>query len=226
MPEAPSGTPGPGGRALESGLSSDELWWDPKVDNAAIAVSADDGLVTLRGTVARFRQRLEAENDAKRVSGVKTVENELQVEMLDQEEQLDADVRAHVLQALALDGLVPETLDVTVEDGVVTLTGTADRQYERREAESVASNIIGALGVINRISLTSKSTAENVQDSICDAFRRNARLDADRLPVTTSKGTVTVSGIVRSWAEHDEAIDAAWAAPGVTMVEDGVTVIY
>ena len=206
---------------------SDELHWDPKIDNDAIAVSAEDGVVTLRGTVGSLRQKREARNAAERVYGVVRVENHLQVRLLDSDARADADLRGDVLQALMLDGLVPSTVDARVEDGFVTLTGHAERHYERAEAESVASNVRGVVDVVNDITLTgSNPTAGDVRHSIDKAFKRNAKLDADQLTVETKDGTVTLKGTVRSWAEHDEAVEAAWAAPGVRDVKDHMFVAY
>src|SRR4029077_16626430 len=119
------------------------LFWDPKLDNTAIAVSADDGKVTLRGTVGSLREKLEAKKAAERVFGVISVDNQLQVRLMNDAKRGDAEMRGDVLQALMLDSLVPKTVDVKVEDGFVTLTGTANWQYERDEAEFVASNIVG-----------------------------------------------------------------------------------
>jgi len=206
---------------------SDELFWDPKVDSTAIAVSADDGKITLRGTVGSFREKREARKAAKRVFGVVSIDNELQVKLMNDDKRADADLRGDVLQALMLDSLVPTTVDAKVEDGFVTLTGTADWQYQRDEAELVASNIVGALDVIDEIELDGPTPdAGDVQDSIKKAFKRNAAVDSDDLYVSTDNGTVTLNGSVSSWAEHDEALDAAWAAPGVTSVHDEMTVGY
>jgi osmotically-inducible protein OsmY len=206
---------------------NDELFWDPKVDSAAIAVSADDGTVTLRGTVASLREKREARKAAERVFGVNSVDNQLKVRLLDSQGRSDSDLRGFVLQALMLDSLVPTTVDAKVTDGFVTLTGTVDWQYQRDEADFVASTIVGALDVYNEIELT--PTAPNLADmdeSIRKAFKRNAALDADGLQISTRDGAVTVKGTVRSWAEHDEAIAAAWAAPGVTSVSDDLTINY
>src|SRR5690242_12731377 len=108
---------------------ADELYWDPKVDSSAIAVSVDDGAVTLRGTVGSFREKREAKQDAERVYGVKSVTNDLEVRIMNQDRRDDADLRGAVLQALMLDSLVPKTIDAKVDDGEVTLTGTANWQY-------------------------------------------------------------------------------------------------
>jgi len=206
---------------------TDELFWDPKVDGDAIAVAANDGRVTLRGTVGSFREKREAQKDAERIYGVKSVDNELKVKILSNDGKEDADLRGDVLQALMLDSLVPATIDAKVSDGWVTLTGKAEWQYQRDEAEFIAGNVYGVIGVDDEIDLdTPQPKAGDVKESIEKSFKRNAKLDAKGLSVNTYNGTVSVSGTVSSWAEHDEAIDAAWAAPGVTHVEDGILVEY
>jgi osmotically-inducible protein OsmY len=125
------------GNADLTAYVNDELFWDPKVDNAAIAVSADDGKITLRGTVGSLREKREAKKAAQRVYGVVSVDNQLQVRLLTDGGRLDADIRGDVLQALALDSLVPQSVDAKVDDGFVTLTGTVDWQYQRDEAGQV-----------------------------------------------------------------------------------------
>jgi osmotically-inducible protein OsmY len=206
----------------------DELYWDPKIDNSAIAVSAGDGRVTLRGTVGRLREKREAKNAAARVLGVVSVDNQLEVRLLNDDRRGDAELRGDVLQALMLDSLVPKTVDAKVDDGYVTLTGSANWQYQREEAEFVAGNIVGAVDVLDEIELTAPAPdAGTIEDGIKKAFKRNAKLDAGELSVSTaSGGDVTIEGTVSSWAEHDEAIAAAWAAPGVTKVHDRMAVAY
>src|ERR1041385_3704493 len=130
---------------------SEELFWNPIVDEAAIAVSADEGRITLRGTVGSLREKRAAEEAAGRVFGVLLVESRLQVTRMDDEQRADAELRGDVLQALMLDRLIPQTVDAQVQDGVVTLTGSAQWQYEREEAARVASNVVGALEISDRI---------------------------------------------------------------------------
>ena len=206
---------------------SDELFWDPKVDNTAIAVSADEGTITLRGTVGSLREKLEAKKAAERVYGVISVDNDLQVRLMNDAKRGDAELRGDVLQALMLDSLVPKTVDAKVDDGFVTLTGTANWQYQRDEAEFVASNIVGTLDLVDEIDLQYPTPDHgDVKESIKKAFKRNAALDANDLDISTDDGSVTLRGTVSSWAEHDEAIDAAWAAPGVVSVRDDLTIAY
>ncbi len=206
---------------------NDELFWDPKVDNTAIAVSADDGRITLRGTAGSLREKREAKSAAERVFGVISVDNQLDVRLLNDDRRGDAELRGDVLQALMLDKMVPKTVDVKVDDGFVTLKGTANWQYQRDEAEFVASNIVGALDLVDEIELKYPTPdAGDVKEGIKKAFKRNAKLDAGDLDVSTSNGTVTIEGTVHSWAEHDEALSAAWAAPGVMNVDDRMNVEY
>jgi osmotically-inducible protein OsmY len=139
-----------------------ELHWDPKVDDAAIAVSAHNGDVTLRGTVGSFREKRDAQRDAERVYGVTSVANELQVRLLTEHGRDDADLRGAVLRALELDGHVPSTVGARVDDGWVTLLGTADRQYQREAAEYVAGNVTGIVGVDDQIEL--KTPQPSVDD--------------------------------------------------------------
>ena len=206
---------------------TDELYWDPKVDNEAIAVSADDGVVTLRGTVGSFREKREAKQDAERVYGVKDVKNELEVRILNDDRRGDAELRGDVLQALMLNGVVPSTIDAKVDDGNVKLSGTANWQFQRDEAESVAGSILGIVGVDDEIELVAPGpSADDVDHSIKKAMERNAKLDAESVTVESKNGTVTLRGTVSSFADHDEAVAAAWAAPGVTAVKDHILVAY
>ena len=132
---------------------SDVLHHDPKIHSEAIGVDVEHGVVTLRGTVGSPREKHEARKAAGRVHGVVSVDNQLQVRPMDDRTRKDDEIRANVLEALLLDGLVPATIDAKVEDGVATLTGTAAWQYERDEALQVASNIVGGLDVIDEIEL-------------------------------------------------------------------------
>jgi osmotically-inducible protein OsmY len=205
----------------------EELLWDPQIDTNAIAVLADDGAVTLRGTVGSFREKRVAKQDAERVHGVKSVKNELEVRILNEDRQNDADVRGAVLQALMLNGAIPATINAHVDDGTVTLNGTANWNFQREEALAVAGNVKGVVSVVNDVQLIPPGPhAGEVAHSIKKAMERNARLDAESVSVESSNGTVTLRGTVSSWADHDAAVAAAWAAPGVTRVRDHVLVAY
>jgi osmotically-inducible protein OsmY len=210
------------------GQVAEELAFDPKVDASQIAVAADNGKVTLRGTVGSLRTKREAAKAAQRVYGVTSVDNELDVRLLlDDSRKDDAELRGDLLRALTLDALVPATVDVKVDEGFVTLTGTAQWNYQRDEAEVVTANVIGVLDLDDEIELTGETPdAGDVKHSIKSAIKRNAKLDAENIDVETDDHTVTLKGTVASWAEHDDAVAAAWAAPGVHKVHDHLLVSY
>ena len=207
---------------------TDELHWDPKVDNSTIAVTADDdGIVTLRGTVGSFREKRDAQHDAEQIYGVAQVKNDLDVRILTEHKREDAELRSDVLQALMLDSVVPRTVDAKVSDGIVKLSGKVTFQFQRSEAESVAGNVSGVLGLEDDIQLVPPGPAKHdVEHSIKKAMERSAKLDAESVDVSSENGTITLRGTVSSWADHDAAVNAAWSAPGVTRVKDHIFVAY
>lgn len=205
----------------------DELRWEPRVDSQAIAVEAEHGVVTLRGTVGSLREKFDAKKAAKRVYGVKDVDDDIQVKILGSNSRDDADLRGAVLQALVLNSEIPESIDASAVNGVVTLTGSVPYQFQRLEAETVTSKVSGVASIDDQIELLPPGpAADDLKESIGKALKRNAKLDAANLDVQSSHGTVTLSGVVDSWANHDAAVAAAWAAPGVMHVTDDIIVDY
>jgi osmotically-inducible protein OsmY len=205
----------------------EELDFEPKVDAESVAVQADDGTVTLRGTVGSFFEKRAAHKAAEGVWGAVKVDNKLEVNLLVGGRRDDAELRGDVLQALMLDAMVPGSIDASVYEGVVTLSGEAQRAFERDEALRVAGNVRGVVDVWSDVVVTGPAPdTEDVQKSIKKAFKRNAKLDAKSVEVTSSNGTVTLEGTVSSWPEHDEALEVAWAAPGVRNVDDHLRVSY
>jgi osmotically-inducible protein OsmY len=204
----------------------DEIFWDGRVDAREVAVDVRDGVVTLRGTVGSFGEKRAAADAARRIAGVVDVDNELEVRILDRHDRRDAELRGQVLQVLAWNAFVPDTVGATVDDGVVRLRGTTRSQFQRTEAEAAVRNMNGVEDIVNEIELDAGPTAGEVKDRIEQAFRRNAALDARDVAVESAGGKVTLRGAVRSWGEHDAALEAAWAAPGVTAVDDRLEIAY
>jgi osmotically-inducible protein OsmY len=206
---------------------NDELFFDPRIkDLDGIAVSADDGAITLRGTVGSFHQKRGATQAAKRVQGVSKVDNELEVRLMTETRREDSEIRAAALQALMLDSVVPaESVDVSVSIGWLTLTGTVQWQYQRDAADDDVAPLFGVVGIDDQIIVENDASAADVAGRIREAFARNAELSDTDVAVTTNAGTVTLSGVVGSWAEHDEAIGAASSAAGVTSVRDYLEVV-
>jgi osmotically-inducible protein OsmY len=204
---------------------ADELRWDPKIDSRGMAVSVDNGIVTLRE--GSFRQKREAKRAAERVYGVRNVNNALDIRVLTAHRRKDAELRGEVLHTLVLDALVPTTVDATVKDGIVTLTDTAEWHYQGEEAGFVATYFLGVTDIENDVDVVSPilDTGE-IHHSIKKAPVRDAKLDADDIAVSSPHGKVTLTGSVRSWSERDAAVAAAWSAPGVMNVDDRLRVYY
>jgi osmotically-inducible protein OsmY len=202
------------------------LEWEPSVDAANLAVTADNGTVTLRGDVKSYSEKMAGERAALRVFGVKGVANDILVHLGSAYERTDSDIAQAAVGALRWNTLLPpDHVTVVVDKGWLTLNGTLDWQYQKDAAYRAVRDLVGVKGVSNTIKLMPRVNTTDVRDRIEAAFQRSAELDARRISVVAESSKVTLSGTVRSWSERTEAERAAWAAPGVTHVDDRLAVI-
>jgi osmotically-inducible protein OsmY len=202
------------------------LDWEPSVDAAAIGVTVDEAVVTLRGDVKTFVERASAERVALHVYGVKAVANDVEVRIVKSAERNDSDIAQAIVNALAWNTQVPAgKVSVSVSNGWVTLKGDLDWQFQKDAATRAVRVLTGVRGVTNLVTVKPHVTVADVQAKIEAALKRSAEIDARRINVNVTNGEVILSGNVHSWAEREEARHAAWAAPGVKDVQDRLSIV-
>jgi osmotically-inducible protein OsmY len=201
----------------------EEFAWTPEIQRTDIGVAANDGVVTLTGTVDSYMKWM-MERSAFRVAGLAGVINYIVVRPI--KILTDADIAQAVERAVAGDPEVPAgSIQVSVDKGVVTLTGEVDWQFQRAAAESDARRVTAVHNVINQVTVKPRAaTAEAIRTGIGQALIRSAEVEAVNIQVFVDGGHVTLKGTARSWAERQEAENAAWRAPGVTDVSNEIRV--
>ena len=202
-----------------------ELGYDPLVDDSNISVKNINGDVALNGTVPSYPQYLEAAAAARRVAGVKKLQNHLEVVLPTEDYRDDATLTTVANNALTLNIAVPDGVEATAKNGDITLTGTVTYGTERTAAEQAVTYLTGVRNVKDDIDIGTDADSIDVTLSVQDALDRYALiLDDSDVTVDTSANTVTLTGHVRTFAEHDAVIDAAWMATGVYDVIDDLYV--
>lgn len=203
-----------------------ELRWDPRVNATQIGVTVDSGAVCIFGTVDTYAEKWAAEAATKRVSGVRTVAEDLTVKILEEHVRSDSDLAIAIQTALTWNVAVPKSVTALVRKGYVVLEGEVTGNYQRKAAEDVVRLLTGVVGVTNAITLKPDcvATTAEVKESVRAALQRQATFDANSIQVESVNGKVTLSGHASNWRSIEDATDAAWASPGVSMVVDNVTV--
>jgi osmotically-inducible protein OsmY len=202
-----------------------ELKFDPLVDSTDITVVSIGGNVNLTGTVRSYPQYLEAATAARRIAGVTTLDNNLEVVLPESNYRDDAKLTTAANNALAANVTVPDNVEATAEDGNITLTGTVSYGTERAAAETAVSGLIGVRNVDNDIDISYAIDPVDVDLHVQDALARSALVpDGSDVTADTKDGIITLTGHVRTWAEHDAVVGAALMAVGVIDVRDNLQV--
>jgi osmotically-inducible protein OsmY len=204
-------------------LVEDELAWEPSIDAADVAVTVDKGIVTLEGHAGTYAQKAAAETTVKRVKGVRGFVDRLEILPFGAKYGSDEDIADRAAKVVEWDVTIPKgAVQIQVADGYVTLTGEVEWQYQRFAAEQAVRKLYGIRGMSNQIKLKTRVRAADVKRRIEDALERQADLTAKEIQVTVDGDRVRLDGKVKAWAERKTIERAAWAAPGVKIVEDHV----
>ena len=202
-----------------------ELEFDPLVDESDITVRNMSGDVALNGTVPSYPQYLEAAAAAKRVQGVTRVHNHLMVSLPAAGFRDDPMLTTAANNALAMNVVVPDRVEASASEGDVWLTGMVGNRFERDAAEQAVAGLTGVRGIVDDIEIFSDIEAADVADLVQGALDRYGLLPGDTdVRVGASDGTVTLTGHISTWGEHDAVMDAAWRGVGVKNVRDDLVV--
>jgi osmotically-inducible protein OsmY len=201
----------------------EQLKWEPFLNAAQIGVAVKNGIVTLSGQVDSYAKKLAAENATKKIVGVKAVAEDIQIGVSPLNSKTDSEIAEAVYNALKWHTAVQEEkIKIKVENGNVKLEGEVDWEYQRKNAQAAIENLIGVRAVVNLIMISRKVIPSDVKQKISSALTRSAILDAGKINVEVIDNKVVLRGIVRSYAEKQDAENAAWSALGVTCVDDRI----
>lgn len=201
-----------------------ELEWNPAIETSQIGVAVDKSVVTLSGAVRSYPEKLALERTVMSVKGVAGLAQEVHVRPFGDSGVDDDEIAKRAIRALEWDVMVPnDRIQVRVESGLVTLTGEVDWQFQRDAAERAIRNLYGVIGFNDQIRLTARAKVADIRLRIEDALDRQASIDASRVKVSVEGGKVHLTGKYASWSERDAIERAAWSAPGVSSIDDRMT---
>lgn len=202
-----------------------ELEYDPSIDAANIGVAVKEGVVTLTGHVANYSEKVAAERAVRRVKGVRAIAEEIEIRLPSEKKTSDDEIARRVANILRWDSQVPkDAIEITVQDGWVTLSGMVDWQFQRTAAENDVYKLSGVAGVNIHIKVQPRVEVADLQNRIEAALKRNAEIEAEGIGVNVKNGAVTLTGFVHDLAEHEAIKNAVWSAPGVRSVDDKLRV--
>lgn len=203
----------------------DELQWEPSLDSSSIGVAVDKGVATLSGVVRTYAEKIAARDAVERIKGVRGVAMDLDVRPFGDTGTSDDEIAKRVLNTLDWHSTVPSNaVKVRVDDGLVTLTGELEWQFQRDAAVRAVEKIHGVRSVSNAITLKSRVAPADVRQKTEAALQRQAHIEASGIRVSVEGGKVRLDGKVHDWADRSVIERAAWSAPGVSSVDDRVMI--
>lgn len=203
----------------------EELKSIPSVNANEIGVAVKNGIVTLSGEVDSYPKKIIVERAVKKIRGVKGIAEDIEVQLSEDQVKTDSEIAQVVLYALEWHSAAPfDRLSILVENGIVTIEGSADWDYQRKHATEVVGNVKGVKGIINNIKIENKPVSDDIKNTIRNAFVRNANIDANQIDIKTDGHKVVLKGKVKSWAAYEEAEHSVWKTPGVSAIENDLEV--
>jgi osmotically-inducible protein OsmY len=220
-----------------------QLWatyaTNPTLEARDIDVDVDDGTVTLQGVVETMGEKSLAGTIADSLDGVATVRNQLRVDpevvvlavtpaRTFADRVADATVAANVDSMLLwndyTDGL---DIQVSADDGAVTLTGVADTEGSRNRATQVAMSVEGVDSVVNAMTLDASTASSTGNESVSDAWIERTlehvylysdTVNSSLVEADAERGEVSLDGTVDSAFAREVAIQLAQDLRGVARV--------
>ncbi len=223
---------------------TDAAIYDPRIVSTEVYPEAEDGWMTLRGTVDNLKSKIAAEKLAEHTAGVTGVTNRIKVRM--GEPPHDEEIESKIELALANNSVTEAwEIDVHVNNGIVTLSGMVDSHLEKNEAEWTASGVQGVSEVNNIIDvnypysyywwgaypyyslhITPPSDPavipddDRIEERVANELWWSPFVDRDQVEITVEEGRVTLEGTVDSWREYRAAAENAWEGGALAVTNE------
>ncbi len=203
----------------------DALEWEPQLQTSEIGVIAKNGIITLTGTVDNYYKKIEAENAAKKVNGVKAIVEKIEIKPINSNSINDSYIEEKIMNVFKSDFSIPdEKIKLKVEKGWVTLEGNVNWNYQKEAAKNAVGDLMGVRGVTNNIITRTNRNDYVNKTNIEKALSNNAALFHDHIEVSVKNNSVKLSGLVNSFFEKEEAERIAWKTPGIWSVDNEIGV--
>lgn len=201
-----------------------QLGWEPSIAADHIGVAVEKGVVTLMGHVESYWQKSEAEHAVGRVDGVKGLAEELEVRLPGHLKTGDDEIARAALDRLSWDASIPkDAVKVKVQKGWVTLTGEVDWHFQKDSAKRQIRSLKGVTSISNEVTVKARPNTSKISEDVSRALHRT-RFTDENVKVTATEGKVRLTGHVPTWSDRGLAYRTAWAAPGVTSVQNDISV--